>query len=700
MGAKLPESATRSFKRLEDITLSLLDTLKPPERLTVSQTAAKYRYLRNTGAYIGPWKNSTVPYMVEPMDMLTSPDHDGVVFVGPAQSAKTDGLVINWMLHSIKSDPMDLIIYNPTQAAARDFSMRRFDRLNRDSEAAGALLQKRRDADNKFDKHYTTGTMITLSHPSVTELAGKPIPRVALTDYDRMPDDVEGDGSPYDLASKRTTTFGSHAMTMAESSPSKPIEDLKWISRTPHEAPPAKGIFSLYNRGDRRRWYWPCPHCSEYFEGDWSLIRWDETQATTIDKAESVYMVCPRNGCVIMPDDRYEMNLWGMWLKDGEAIDRDGRRFGQAQRTLIASFWLRGVAAALTSWPKLVSSYLAAEQDFQLTGDEGSLRKFYNNDLAEPYVPKGADSERIPEHLKARAEEVEERQVPIGVRFLVATVDVQKNMFVVQIHGICPGSPYDVAVVDRFNIQKSARVDDDGDQIWVKPSSYLEDWDLLITEVMDKTYPLCDDSGRRMAVKFTVCDSGGYAKQKGEAVTTMAYEFYRKLRRENRHGRFHLVKGDSKPGQARVRITYPDAQTKDKFSAARGDVPVMLLNSNVLKDALSGRLDCVQPGKGMIRFPNWLPDWFFVEMCSERRTPKGWENPSHSRNEAWDLMYYCLGLCASKLLQVEKIEWDNPPTWAAEWDRNDMISLPGEGKRFAEERKSDYDFAQLARQLA
>nr|WP_285222385.1 phage terminase large subunit family protein [Escherichia coli] len=21
----------------------------------------------------------------------------------------------------------------------------------------------------------------------------------------------------------------------------------------------------MYNRGDRRRWYWPCPHCGEYF---------------------------------------------------------------------------------------------------------------------------------------------------------------------------------------------------------------------------------------------------------------------------------------------------------------------------------------------------------------------------------------------------------------------------------------------------
>ena len=46
------------------------------------------------------------------------------------------------------------------------------------------------------------------------------LPRVLLTDYDRMPDDVDGEGSPFDLARGRTRTFGSRAYVVAESSPS------------------------------------------------------------------------------------------------------------------------------------------------------------------------------------------------------------------------------------------------------------------------------------------------------------------------------------------------------------------------------------------------------------------------------------------------------------------------------------------------
>jgi phage terminase large subunit GpA-like protein len=702
MGAVQPiqQMMTKTrYKCVEDITLALLGIIKPSERLTVSQTAAKYRKLNNKGSFVGAWQNATTPYMVEPMDTLDSREHDSETFVGPAQSGKTDGLLINWIAHSVKTDPMDIIIYSPTSAAARDFSLRRVDRLNSDSPEIGSMLSSNRDSDNRLDKQYVSGTLLTLSHPSKTELAGKPVPHVGLTDYDRFPLDIDGDGSAFALASKRTTSFNSFAMTVAESSPSQPIEDPKWIAKTAHEAPPTKGIFSLYNQGDRRRWYWPCPHCNRYFEGKWEHIGWDETKPTDIEKAESVYMACPVNGCVIEPSDRYEMNLWGRWLKDGEVFNSDGQVIGQGQRTLMASFWLRGVAAAFTTWSKLVSSYLAALGDYERTADEGALQKFFNTDLAEPYLPYSAENVRLPEYLKARAEPLGERVVPIGTRLLIACVDVQKNAYVVQMHGISAGAPCDISVIDRFTILKSQRVDDDGERVYVKPHAYLEDWDEIETQVMNKTYPLADGSGRRMMVKLTLCDSGGYTKKRGEGVTEKAYDFYRKLKREGKHGRFHLVKGDPRPGQRRAHISFPDAQKRDRLSAARGDVPILLLNSNVLKDALNSRLDCITPGKGMIRFPDWLEDWWFVEMCCEVRTEKGWENPG-GRNEAWDLLYYCLGAIASKLLLLEQVDWTNPPKWAAEWDANDMISEADAPQKFAQKRNNDYDFSELAGNLA
>lgn len=688
---------TKTYKALGDIFVDLAEMIRPPERLSVSEAANKYRFVNVPGAYMGPWLNATTPYMTEPMNVYASTHFTGLIFVGPAQCAKTDGLVINTTLYSIKVDPMDTMIVCPTNTAARDFSMRRIDRLHQHSPEVGAMMLPGADNDNKFDKQYSTGMILSLSWPTPAELAGKPVGRVILTDRDRMPDDIEGDGEPYDLAAKRTTTFMSNAMTVAESSPSRPVLDPTWIASSPHEAPPAAGIMGLYNRGDRRRWYWPCPHCDRYFEGRFEMLVYERKDGkTNLEIGETARMICPHCAALIHPDDRYEMNLWGQWVKDGQAIDSDGRVFGPAPHTLIASFWLRGVAASFVNWKKLVVMFLDATDSWEKTRSEESLKKFYNNDLGEPYYPKSSLDVRLPEVVMARAEHLPERMVPDDVRFLVALVDVQKNVFVVQVFGILPGAPFDTVLIDRFDVRKSKRIDADGDANWVKPATYLEDWDELTTNVMEKEYELSDGSGRMMGIKMTGCDSGGKA-----GVTTMAYNFYRKLVLDNRHGRFVLLKGEGKPGQPRTRVSYPDSSRRDSKSGARGDIPVLIFNSNLLKDDLNGRLDSITPGKGMYRHPDWLDDAFYMELCAETRSEeKGWENLSNARNEAWDLSYYCIGLCVSQYIRVEVIDWSNPPGWAAEWDKNDFVRIAEGQSRFTNTVKSPYDFADMAKSLA
>jgi phage terminase large subunit GpA-like protein len=696
MNVKKPKT-TKIYKALGEIFCDLALMLRPPERLSVADAAEKYRYINQPGAYVGKWQNSTVMYMVEPMNTFTSRTYTGMIFVGPAQSGKTDALVLNTLAYSIKVDPMDMIVYCPGMIEARDFGIRRIDRLHRHSVEIGQMLLPQADADNRFDKQYTTGMLFTISWPTPATLAGKPVGRIVITDRDRMDDNIAGDGEPFDLASKRTTTFGSYAMTVAESSPSREISNPKWIPQSPHEAPPCEGILKLYNRGDRRRWYWPCPHCGEHFEGMFKHLTWDTTTEglTNLDRAATTRMLCPISGCVIHPDDRDEMNFWGTWVKDGQGVDSEGKVFGPEPRTSIASFWLRGVAASFITWTKLVDQYLNANDEYVRTGSEEALRKFYNNDLGEPYVPRSQAELRLPEVLKARAEKMAERKVPAGVRFLIATVDVQKNMFVVSVFGILPGMKFDMVVVDRYEIRKSKRTDHDGERLWVKPSTYVEDWDELIEHVIDKEYELDDDTGRQMGIRFVGCDSGGRA-----GVTSMAYSFYRRLREQNKHRRFILLKGDASPNQPRTRISFPDSQRKDMLSAARGDIPVLLIQSNLVKDDLDGRLDCLEPGKGMYRYPDWLSDSFFSELCVETRTEKGWENLSNQRNEQWDLSYYAIGLCVSELIRAEHIKWQEPPGWAAEWEKNDLVRQVEQAPRFANTLQSVYDFSEFGKALA
>lgn len=711
-----------TFEDIGDLFAKVIEgSLQPPRRVTVSEWAQEDRYINQPGAYVGPWQNVTVPYMVEPMDCLTDPNFTGEIFVGPAQCAKTDALIINPIGYGATTDPMDMIVYCPTHAAARDFSIRRVDRLHRHSKAVGAAVLKAKDADNRTDKQYTNGMMLSLSHPSVTELAGRPVGRVALTDYDRMPDDIDGEGSPYDLATKRTTTFGSFAMALAESSPSRDVVDTKYIC-SGNEAPPCGGILALYNRGDRRRWHWPCPNCGSYFEGLWEHLTWDRRDSN-MDSAMTVRMICPTCAYAISPEQRYQMNVKGVWLKEGQTIDDDGMVEGSGRRSNIASFWLRGVAAGLTNWSKLVKSYLDAEDDFQSNGSEEALKKFFNTDLGEPYIMKRdlADHSRTPDMIMQRAYplpyfEDEDREetsvlrltnnnspkhieplVPEHVRALIGVVDVQQNMFIVQIVGISPGKPADLTVVDRFSIRNSKREDEhSGGFEWVKPGSYEDDWDLLEELVIRRTYTLASDPLKKMTVKMTFCDSGGKA-----GVTTNAYAFVRTLRKRGLGSKFHLVKGDATPNAPRTRITYPDNSKRGggAKAGAQGDVPVLMLNPTLLKDTLDNRLNVAVPEFGMIHFPDWLPDWFFGELTAEHRdVKKGWLNINKKRNEAWDLLYYAIGACVSGLLSVEKVDWENPPLWLAPSESNPLVIEAERDEPF--QQKARIDFSKFGRQLA
>jgi phage terminase large subunit GpA-like protein len=514
--------------------------------------------------------------------------------------------------------------------------------------------------------------------------------------------DVDGEGAPFDLAQQRIKTFRSFGITVAESSPSKEVLDPKWKPdpKSPHKAPPCEGILSLYNRGDRRRWFWPCPHCGHYFEGEFSLLQWDNAGDPNAC-AETVYMRCPKNACVIREESRYDMNLRGVWLREGQTIDDDGTVRGDGLTAEIASFWLKGVAAAFSTWSSLVLKYLTAEQEYVTTGSQEALKTTTNTDQGEPYIPRGMEGNRLAEDLQSLATALPERKVPEDVRCLFATCDVQKNRWEVQVHGIMPGNPFGVVVIDRFPIYKSNRKDEDGERLWVKPAEHVEDWDLLVTEVMDKTYELEDGSGR-MSIAMTVCDSGGR-----EGVTSNAYQFYGQLKRAGRADRFMLLKGDPSPNAPRVHVSFPDSRRKDRMAKARGEVRVLMINANLVKDMLNGMLPAPQEtgiasadnpmDPGRIVFPDWLPASFFEELTVEFRGPKGWENKHGRRNESWDLLCYFLALCIHR--RVEHVQWSDPPVWLKPWEENPLVETTAKKAGVANAPRTQYGLAQLGELL-
>ena len=163
-----------------------------------------------------------------------------------------------------------------------------------------------------------------------------------------------------------------------------------------------------------------------------------------------------------------------------------------------------------------------------------------------------------------------------------------------------------------------------------------------------------------------------------------------------------MVKGDTGKNIPRIRLEYPDSQKKDKYNLARGDIPILMINSNMVKDQAAAMLNREESG-GMINYPDWAPDWFYSQLTAEVRTAKGWENKRGRRNEAFDLLYYALAVgLSSRQLQpnIERMDWLNPPSWAAEWSHNDLIVEDKFTRVFDNQQSRGIDLSDLASELA
>ncbi|HBC0614196.1 TPA: phage terminase large subunit family protein [Serratia marcescens] len=634
--------------------------IQAPRRMPVAEAVEKFMRVPMGAGNSVKWDPSVSPYVIEPMNCLASREYDAVVFVGPARTGKTIGLIDGWIVYNIVCDPSDMLVVQISEEKAREHSKKRLARTFRVSPDVAKRLSPRRNDNNVHDRTFLAGNYLKLGWPSVNIMSSSDYKCTALTDYDRMPEDIDGEGDGFTLASKRTTTFMSAGMTLVESSPGRDILDSKWRRRSEHEAPPTTGILSLFNRGDRRKWYWQCPHCGEYFQPIMEVMTGYREIPDPVKASESAHMCCPHCSGTITADMKRTLNQSGVWLREGESIDAEGNRTGEPRRSRIASFWMEGPAAAYQTWAQLVYKLLTAEQDYETTGSEETLKAVINTDWGRPYLPQSATEQRKSDALMARAEAITKRAVPEGVRFLVATVDVQggKNRrFVVQVMGY--GAHGERWLVDRYNIRQSMRFDKNGESLPVDPAAYLEDWDLLRTDVLDKCWPLDKDPNVKMPVLAMAVDSGGE-----DGVTGNAYEFWRKCRRDGVQKRVYLFKGDSQARSKLISKTFPDnTERSNRRAQARGDVPLYLLQTNALKDRINNALLRGTPGANFVHFPDWIGEWFYDELTYEERSPDGkWKKPGRGANEAFDLMVYAHALVI--LRGYEKIKWEKPPPWA------------------------------------
>lgn len=640
-------------------------TIRPPERISVVEASKRYVNVRTASGGVDAWNPDLTPYILEPMSCLNSRHYDAVIFVGPAQSGKTQGLITNCMAYIIKCDPSDFLIMQTTKGTARDFDTQVIKRAFRDSPELKKELAPGSKSDNTYDKVFKSGSILFQRWPSINEISGKPLKYVLITDYDRMTQNVDGEGSPFALSQQRTAKFLSRGMTLVETSPGFEITNPNHRSHYKHEAPPCGGALSLFNMGDMRRWYVQCPECGEYYmpppdeRGLSHRHERDLFGVTITQTQQSVRYICTKNGCLVDTHHKREMNRTGLWVPEGcEVID--GQLAGQPISSRIASFWFPGAFAAYSDPAVLIEKLLKAHREYDITGSEENLKTIINVNFGAAYLPRHLAEAGDGDELAVRTEPFERYHVPEWARLLIASVDVQNGKngrFVCQVHAIGEGMRQ--LVVDRFSIAFNEK---DGVKRRVEPGVYSEDWDLLVDRVVAASYQI--PNGKKMLVHLTVIDTGGSGK-----TTDNAYQFYRRMRKVGLANKVMLVKGGSSDDKSPITRSYG----KNSQGIQMKDVPLYLLNANSFKDMVEAMLQRMEPPGLYLHLPSWLDKDFFEELKAEVRRPNGkWEKVS-DRNEALDLCCYIMAGCWRLGLNVEKFNWSDPPLWAAALENNSNV---------------------------
>ncbi|MBB2157212.1 phage terminase large subunit family protein [Gluconacetobacter diazotrophicus] len=654
----------------------------PAERIDVADYAAAHRFLNNRGGgFVGKWNHDEAPYLVGPMQALTSRTHLTTVIVGPGRSGKTT-VGQNWMLQSVGNDPADMLVYGSTEAMIEAYVKAEIEPMIDAHPVLANALGKGAKARSMAFKNFRSMWVQFLA-ATYSNLINKSAGRVVITELDAC-DDKEGD--PYKLADIRRQTFGYESMVLAESHPDRAggLDPSKWTA----------GIMRLYADSDRRVWYWPCPHCNGFSSPNPTASRvmtldWPE-DAPLDEIRDAARMACPCCGALIEDKWRRAMNRDGVWIGQGQTISVEGDVAGALIPAEAAGFWITGLMSpfVIGGIGALARAMAEARRAVE-RGDEGAEQNLKDVTVKRwgiPFDPPRKLGVMDSEALAARAEcGLVLGTVPAGVRFLTGAVDVQAGYFQLLVRGWGPGGESWIV---------------DWQQIRADPETSPGDWDDLLARLRGHLYPLADGSGRGMRIYAAGYDSGGQ-----EGVTLQAYSAWTRARKRGdvRFGgtidgrdawSILPLKGASGRNAPSLVVNYPDGQRSDRKAAARGEIPVGLFNPNRYKDDLAVQLARSVPGEWMVHFPAGLlaeepPHPFFEQLVAEQRKLDGrWEKVAGARrNEAMDVMV--MTHVMANLHGLRRLDWASPPRWAAPWDTNPLVQrLPTDADKLVDAMKA------------
>lgn len=437
------EAVRENTKKLFE---ELVKILRPPVNLNIQEWSDLFRVLPKEGAAeSGKWKTARTPYMIEIFKAITDVEVESVTMMTGAQIGKTE-LLLNILGRYMHIDPCPILMVQPTVDDARAFSQERVAPMIRDTKVLREIIIN----DTVQQKSFYGGYVRFVGSNSPSGLASRPIRITLLDEVDRFPLSSGDEGSPVELAEKRTTTFINRKM-IRTSTPT--IANKSAIER-------------LMNETTYEEWALPCPVCGEYTTLEFENLKWENNDPKTAK------FMCP--SCGTLSEEalwKSKKQLNGKWIP----------RFPERKKA--RGFHMNSLASPWRTWESIVEEFLKVKNNPQ------EKKVFWNTVLGKPWILHLTGALEYKELFNRR--KLYNGVLSAEIKILTAGVDVQDDRLEVEITGW--GNKY-----KSFGIVYKKIYGNPGDEkVWKE-----------LDEFLLRKYKCAD--GREEIVRTTCIDSGGH----------------------------------------------------------------------------------------------------------------------------------------------------------------------------------------------
>lgn len=391
--------------------LRFAEALEPPERITVSEWAARHMVLpRQSNQRSGSVRLTALQSQIA--DTAASGQFRKVVVRASAQLGKS--IVLNaLMFHRAMTQGGPMLLVRPDDADIRSYRQTTFLPLIEASPTLRAAFGAgRRAVNSNAQINFPGGHLSFASAYKPSELAGKSVSAVFMDEVDRWPLLAEGWGA--DLAAKRTASF---------------LRPLIYLCSTPtNETSQIQKHYEL--AGTKKHFFIPCPHCGEFFELDKKCFHYDTSKDPSTARLVDV------DNCGAFIDEAQRMQA----VQRGEF--RNVSTDGPEKDSVAFAAW-----EAASSFSSLANIAQASRAQ---TLEE--RRSFTNLVLGEVHVSNVAAEVEL-SVIEQRAEPLPANSLPADTTMVAAGCDLQGDRvevtFVAQIgrqvaiidHCVLPGDP-------------------------------------------------------------------------------------------------------------------------------------------------------------------------------------------------------------------------------------------------------------------